>query len=95
MVNNNCLLSLLLMSEVSIPNQVRTQSVEVNQIALSIMDHVLFHHVTFQVLLKPVDTSLQPLAYLVTVKDEEYQMWGTDDNYIIQVVANKIGVVLI
>jgi hypothetical protein len=68
--------------------------VEFNKLEISLADHVLFYEITAYVTVRPVEDSTPPVVTKIKIEGDEYQAWGSDDNYILELIASKLGIQL-
>ena len=64
----------------------------ISKIEISVVNITLFESVTISVFLKDVDDNLIDTTYF-TLKNEEYDNWGSDDDYILDLILSKLGLV--
>lgn len=64
----------------------------ISKIEISVVNITLFESVTISVFLKDVDNNLIDTTYF-TLKNEEYDNWGSDDDYILDLILSKLGLV--
>ena len=64
----------------------------VSKIEISVVNITLFESVTISVFLKDIDNNLIDVTYF-TLKNEEYDNWGSDDDYILDLILSKLGLV--
>lgn len=59
---------------------------------LNVVQHTLFSEVHVEVTLKHQNSP--DVVKIIRIQGEEYSNWGYDDTYLINLVANKLGVTL-
>jgi hypothetical protein len=82
------------MSSIDIPSQSIYQSIEINKIKITLLNHILSQEVLLEILLQPVVPTMPPVVKYIPISGEEYANWGVDDNYLIQLAAQKLNLTL-
>jgi hypothetical protein len=82
------------MSTISVPTQNISHTVEINKIKITLLNHILSQEVLLEVLLEPVIPNISPVTKYILIAGEEYANWGVDDNYLIQLAAQKLNLLL-
>lgn len=80
-------------SDVPVEPSVITEVKTITNFRLSTQDLQLFTSVTFRVELLSDVGNLIDLKYVV-ISGDDYKNWNNDDNYIINKVAEKLGLIL-
>lgn len=81
------------MSVVSIPAQNITNAVVVDKMKITLLNHILSQEVLVEACLQS-SSGLTPIVKYYLVAGEEYHQWGADDNYLIQLIAQKLNISL-
>jgi hypothetical protein len=82
------------MSTIPVPTQNISHNVEINKIKITLLNHILSQEVLLEVLLEPVIPNMSPIIKYIQITGEEYANWGVDDNYLIQLAAQKLNLTL-
>ena len=83
------------MSVVSIPAQNITNAVEVDEMKITLLNHILSQEVLVEACLQSSSSGLTPpIVKYYLVAGEEYHQWGADDNYLIRLIAQKLNISL-
>lgn len=82
------------MSVVSITPQNITNAVEVDKMKITLLNHILSQEVLVEACLQSSSSGLAPIVKYYLVAGEEYHQWGADDNYLIQLIAQKLNISL-
>jgi hypothetical protein len=77
---------------VFVENKDIVKTYTVSNIEISVVNIKLFDSVTLSVFLKDVDNNLIDVQYF-TLKNEEYNNWGSNDDYILDFILSKLGLV--
>lgn len=79
------------MAEIDVPIQTW---VEFDKMEINVLNHILFQEVTVEVTLRNKIVATNVVRHSFKIEGIEYQKWGEDDYYILQLVATKLGITL-
>lgn len=82
------------MSTISIPPQNISNAIIVDKMKINLLNHILTQEVLLEICLESTVPNLSPIIRYLLVTGEEYSQWGADDNYLIQLVAQKLNILL-
>lgn len=68
----------------------KTSSFNIDNIIISVIKFVLFQSLTLQVTLRSGENNVDIKSFLI--EGEEYENWGIDDNYIVELIKNKLNI---
>jgi hypothetical protein len=82
------------MSTISIPVQNVTNAIEINKMKIVLLNHILSQEVTLEITLESTSLNVSPIVKNLLIVGSEYENWGNDDNYLIQLAAQKLNIIL-
>lgn len=82
------------MTSITPQPQTYVNSFEIDRIDISILQLQLGLCVTIQAYIYSKNLESEPIRKIITIDGEDYRQWGSDDNYLVQLVCVKLGVIL-
>ena len=68
----------------------KTNSYTIDNIIISVVQFILFQSLTLQVSLRSGENIVDIKGFIID--GEEYANWSTDDNYIVNLIAQKLNI---
>lgn len=70
----------------------KTLTESVDNIIISVVEFVLFERLTLQITLRSGENVIDIKGYVI--QGNEYEQWGDDDNYIVNLITSKFNLML-
>lgn len=82
------------MDFIDIPEQTLSSSTVVSKLRISVVSLVLGTQASFQIEFFEVGSDSPFSVKYYKLEGEEYNLWGADDNYIVDIILSKYGLSL-